>query len=81
MRDNETEGHTLRAAELAVHLARVMGVPEVDIPQLRRGALLHDIGKMAIPDSILRKPGALYDPRVVEAFFDMRARDLQLSVE
>ena len=59
LRDNETEGHTLRTAELAVHLARLMGVPEADLPHLCRGALLHDIGKMAIPDSILKKPGPL----------------------
>ena len=59
LRDNETEGHTLRAADMTVHLARFMGVREDDIPHVRRGALLHDIGKMAIPDSILLKPGPL----------------------
>jgi putative nucleotidyltransferase with HDIG domain len=59
LRDNETEGHTLRTAELTVHLARLMGVPEADLPNLCRGALLHDIGKMAIPDNILKKPGPL----------------------
>jgi len=61
MRDNETEGHTRRVTELTVHLARVMGVDEVDLEHVRRGALLHDIGKMAIPDNILRKPGPLTD--------------------
>ena len=59
LRDNETEGHTLRAADMTVHLARFIGVNEEYIPHIRRGALLHDIGKMAIPDSILRKPGPL----------------------
>jgi putative nucleotidyltransferase with HDIG domain len=59
LRDNVTEGHTLRAAEITVRLARSLGVDEKDIPHIRRGALLHDIGKMAIPDSILRKPGPL----------------------
>lgn len=59
LRDNETEGHTVRAANMTVHLARFMGVREADIPHVRRGALLHDIGKMAIPDNILRKPGPL----------------------
>jgi HD domain/GAF domain len=59
LRDNETEGHTLRATDMTVHLARFMGVEEKNIPHIRRGALLHDIGKMAIPDSILRKPGPL----------------------
>jgi HD-GYP domain-containing protein (c-di-GMP phosphodiesterase class II) len=59
LRDNETEGHTLRAAEATVQLARFMGISEEDLPHIRRGALLHDIGKMAIPDSILRKPAPL----------------------
>ncbi len=59
LRDNETEGHTIRVAEETVQLAHFMGVPNEDIPHIRRGALLHDIGKMAIPDSILRKPGPL----------------------
>jgi PAS domain S-box-containing protein/putative nucleotidyltransferase with HDIG domain len=61
MRDNETEGHTQRVTELTVRLARVMGVDEVDLEHVRRGALLHDIGKMAVPDNILRKPGPLTD--------------------
>ena len=61
MRDDETEGHTQRVTELTVRLARVMGVDEVDLEHVRRGALLHDIGKMAIPDNILRKPGPLTD--------------------
>jgi hypothetical protein len=59
LRDNETEGHTVRAADMTVHLARFMGVPRDHIPHIRRGALLHDIGKMAIPDNILLKPGPL----------------------
>ena len=59
LRDHETEGHTLRTAEITVRLARLMGVQEADIPHVRRGALLHDIGKMAIPDRILLKPGSL----------------------
>jgi putative nucleotidyltransferase with HDIG domain len=59
MRDEETLGHTLRAAELACDVARALGVPDEDIPHVRRGALLHDIGKMAVPDAILKKPGPL----------------------
>jgi putative nucleotidyltransferase with HDIG domain len=59
LRDSETEGHTLRTAELTVQLARLMGVSERELPHVRRGALLHDIGKMAIPDNILKKPGPL----------------------
>ena len=61
LRDNETEGHTLRTAETTAGLARFFGVSENDIPDIHRGALLHDIGKMAIPDRILLKPGPL-DP-------------------
>ena len=58
-RDNETEGHTLRVAENAVAFARQLGVPEQELSSIRQGALLHDMGKMALPDSILRKPGPL----------------------
>jgi len=57
LRDKETEGHTQRVTELTLRLARTMGVPEADLVHIRPGALLHDIGKMAIPDSILHKPG------------------------
>jgi putative nucleotidyltransferase with HDIG domain len=59
MRDDQTQGHALRVAALAVELGRAMGVGEEDLVQLRRGALLHDIGKMVVPDAILHKPGAL----------------------
>ena len=61
MRYEETLGHTRRAAELACDMARSLGVPDGEIPHVRRGALLHDIGKMAVPDSILKKPGPLTD--------------------
>jgi PAS domain S-box-containing protein/putative nucleotidyltransferase with HDIG domain len=59
LRDKETEGHTQRVTEMTLQLARVMGVGEEEQVHLRRGALLHDIGKMGIPDSILLKPGPL----------------------
>ncbi|MCJ7433093.1 MAG: PAS domain S-box protein [Anaerolineales bacterium] len=59
LRDNETEGHTLRVTELAVKLSRAMKLSEDEILHIRRGALLHDIGKMGVPDSILLKPGKL----------------------
>ncbi len=59
MRDKETEGHSLRVSDLAVRLARTMGVSGNALVHLRRGALLHDIGKMAVPDQILHKPGPL----------------------
>lgn len=59
LRDKETEGHTQRVTEMTLRLAQAMGVPEADLVHMRRGALLHDIGKMGIPDSILLKPGPL----------------------
>lgn len=59
LRDKETEGHTQRVTDLTVRLARSMGVPEADLTHVYRGALLHDIGKMAIPDAVLLKPGPL----------------------
>jgi PAS domain S-box-containing protein/putative nucleotidyltransferase with HDIG domain len=55
MRDNETEGHTQRTADLTVKLARLFGLSDTELVQVRWGALLHDIGKMAIPDEILLK--------------------------
>jgi putative nucleotidyltransferase with HDIG domain len=59
LRDQETQGHTQRVASLTLDLACWMDVPQADLDNIRRGALLHDIGKMGIPDSILRKPGKL----------------------
>jgi HD-GYP domain-containing protein (c-di-GMP phosphodiesterase class II) len=61
LRDKETEGHSQRVTELTVRIARAMGVAEEEIMHIRRGALLHDMGKMGIPDHILLKPGPL-DP-------------------
>ncbi|MBM3128812.1 MAG: HD domain-containing protein [Chloroflexi bacterium] len=59
LRDKETEGHTQRVTELTLRLAGAMGVPESEWTNIQRGALLHDIGKMGVPDSILLKPGPL----------------------
>ena len=59
LRDKETEGHTLRVTELTMDLARTLGISDEELVHIRRGALLHDIGKMGVPDSILLKPGAL----------------------
>jgi putative nucleotidyltransferase with HDIG domain len=59
LRDKETEGHTQRVTILTERLARMMGMIGDDLIHLTRGALLHDIGKMAIPDGILLKPGEL----------------------
>ena len=61
LRDEDTAGHSQRVTELTLHLAQRLGLPEKDLQHIRRGALLHDIGKMAVPDSILLKPGKLTD--------------------
>jgi PAS domain S-box-containing protein/putative nucleotidyltransferase with HDIG domain len=61
LRDKETEGHTQRVTHMTMELARVLGFSEEEIVHIRRGALLHDIGKMGIPDEILQKAGPLTD--------------------
>jgi GAF domain-containing protein len=61
LRDREVDGHLARVAQITVALAKVMGVPGDQLAHIRRGALLHDIGKMGIPDGILLKPSALND--------------------
>jgi HD-GYP domain-containing protein (c-di-GMP phosphodiesterase class II) len=59
MRDKSTQNHTERVVVLMERLSRAMKVPENKIVHMRQGALLHDIGKIGVPDSILNKPGAL----------------------
>jgi PAS domain S-box-containing protein/putative nucleotidyltransferase with HDIG domain len=59
LRDQETEGHTLRVTDMTVRLAREIGVSRAELIHIRRGSLLHDIGKMGVPDRILLKPGKL----------------------
>ena len=59
LRDHETEGHTARVTHHVVELAKRFDVGPADLVHLRRGALLHDIGKLGIPDSVLCKPGLL----------------------
>ena len=59
MRDHETEGHTQRVTEMTLQLARRIEMPKKELIHIRRGAMLHDIGKMGIPDRILHKPGPL----------------------
>ncbi len=59
LKDSETEGHSKRVTAYTIALARAMGVAPAEIKVIARGAFLHDIGKMAIPDEILRKPGTL----------------------
>ncbi|MGD0879315.1 MAG: PAS domain S-box protein [Anaerolineales bacterium] len=59
LRDKETERHTQRVTEMTEKLARLFGLSEAELVQIRWGALLHDIGKMGVPDGILLKPSAL----------------------
>jgi PAS domain S-box-containing protein len=59
LRDRETEGHTQRVTELTLKVAGTLGFSDEELSHIRRGALLHDMGKMAIPDEILQKPGPL----------------------
>ncbi len=61
LRDRETEGHTQRVTKLTVQLAEAFGLSEEAVTHIRRGALLHDMGKMGVPDAILLKPGTLTD--------------------
>ena len=59
LRDFETEGHSRRVAEMTLRLARQLDIQGSELVHMRRGSLLHDIGNMGIPDSVLRKPGPL----------------------
>ncbi len=61
LRDKETEGHSQRVTDFTLKLAAVLGVSSAELVHIQRGALLHDIGKMGIPDSVLLKPGPLTD--------------------
>jgi len=61
LRDKETEGHTQRVTEMTLRLAQELGINKTSLPHIRRGALLHDIGKMGISDKILKKTGPLSD--------------------
>jgi PAS domain S-box-containing protein len=61
LRDHETEGHSRRVTEMTLRLARAAGLPASEMVHIKRGALLHDIGKMGVPDAVLLKPGPLDD--------------------
>jgi PAS domain S-box-containing protein/putative nucleotidyltransferase with HDIG domain len=81
LRDEITEGHTRRVTELTLSLARALGIPESEIIHIRRGALLHDIGKMGIPDSILHKPGAFtVQERIIMEQHTQYAYDMLSSI-
>lgn len=60
-KDEVTEGHCERVARLTLHLAREMGIPEEQMLDIERGALLHDVGKIGVPDEVLKKPKGLND--------------------
>lgn len=66
LRDRETEGHTRRVTELTMRLAKYMGVGDNEMVNIYRGVLLHDIGKMGVPDHILKKKGKLTPEEWVE---------------
>lgn len=61
LRDKETEGHTLRVTEMTIKFARLAGMTDAELVHVRRGALLHDIGKMGVPDGILLKSDTLIE--------------------
>jgi len=61
LRDKETEGHSQRVTELCLSMAKMLNIPEEELKFIRWGSLLHDIGKMGVPDNILLKPGPLDD--------------------
>src|SRR5205085_5563608 len=82
LRDKETEGHTVRVTNYTLRLAQQMGVNPTDLVHIRRGALLHDIGKMGIPDNILLKPGPLTDDEwVLMRRHPLLAYDLLSSIK
>jgi putative nucleotidyltransferase with HDIG domain len=82
LRDNVTEGHTRRVTEMTVRLARALGVEDASLMHMRRGALLHDIGKMGIPDSILHKAGPLTEEEwTIMRKHPVYAFDLLSSIE
>ena len=77
LKDSETEGHSKRVTAYTIALARAMGISPAEIKVIARGAFLHDIGKMAIPDEILRKPGKL-TPEEQEVMREHCARGYQM---
>lgn len=76
LRDKPTKEHTLRVTNLTVKLAKRLGVGESDLVHIRRGAILHDIGKVALPDKILFKPGPL-----LEEEWQIMRRHPEIAVE
>ena len=82
LRDKDTEGHTFRVTEMTLQLAEKMGFSQQDRVHIRRGALLHDIGKLGVPDQILHKPGPLTDEEwVIMRQHPQFAHDMLASIE
>ncbi len=65
-RDNETQGHSYRVVEYALVVAEQLGIGEPQLTAIRRGAILHDVGKIGVPDAVLRKPGKLDEREWIE---------------
>ncbi len=82
LRDQDTQGHTQRVTEMTLRLARALGVPEEQMEHIYRGAMLHDIGKMAIPDHVLKKPGELNeDENAIIRQHPQKAYEMLSSIE
>lgn len=82
LRDQETHGHSVRVAQLTVQLARQYGFEGIALTQVWRGALLHDIGKLAMPDSILKKAGKLSpEERLIMEKHPMHAHEMLYAIE
>ncbi|MDK3156192.1 HD-GYP domain-containing protein [Kamptonema cortianum] len=82
MRDDETEGHSVRVAQMTVQVARAFGIQGEELNHIWRGALLHDVGKLAIPDDILKKKGKLSpDERLVMEEHPVRAYEMLKGIE
>ena len=82
LRDRETQGHSKRVVDLTIEIALQMGMTSEKLVHIRRGALLHDIGKVGIPDSILLKPGTLTpDERLAMEQHPVLAYNLLSSIE
>ncbi len=82
LRNEETEGHSRRVTVITLKIARMMNVKTAELVHVRRGALLHDIGKMGIPDAILLKPGPLTDEEwVVMRKHPVYAHDLLAPID
>ena len=76
LRDKETKGHSSRVMQMTMDLSHILGISEEDLVHIRRGALLHDMGKMGIPDSILLKPD-----RLTEEEFDIIRKHPQFAYD